>query len=296
MKPSFLTKAKNKQVLRCLKDNLECKICFTPMNGEVWQCKEGHIVCSKCKISCEDNCAYCKTPIQSRNRVLEELFSNYTIYCSHENCKYKCFNNEQMQKHKEECIHKPIKCMFCKSFILPDKTSILNHFISHHKSMFATKKEAKGMYKRPNHEIENMKEFIGMNCPIQYRDQESYEITYFSANYMYDCSDDQESDNIYWLPKIIQVEDDNLIFDVRIIRNIIRATLYQLSYPGKDKLKRQFFLTISSKNMINMTKVCRFPTISHDHSKDPIVHMTLDLAHTELIDDKRKFGFKIFAC
>ena len=59
------------QILR-LQTNLECPICTETASSPIYQCKEGHLVCSSCVVRVA-RCAICREagPVNVRNRYAE---------------------------------------------------------------------------------------------------------------------------------------------------------------------------------------------------------------------------------
>merc|ERR1719510_386807 len=60
------------QILR-LQTNLECPICTETASSPIYQCKEGHLVCSSCVVRVA-RCAICRQdgPVNVRNRYAEK--------------------------------------------------------------------------------------------------------------------------------------------------------------------------------------------------------------------------------
>lgn len=126
-----ISKSDSYKVLREVHSFIECKICCTPMVGHVWQCSNGHIVCTTCKSKCQE-CPYCKDRIDVRNLALERLFANYWIPCPHSGCKHRC-KHGIMPRHMEHCMHKPQKCLYCAKLV--SKDALQEHFITEHQGV-----------------------------------------------------------------------------------------------------------------------------------------------------------------
>jgi hypothetical protein len=291
MKPQ-LTKSKSRQLLKLVKQSLECKICFDIIRGPVWQCKEGHIVCSKCKKNCNQVCAFCRLTVQSRNRVLEELFSNYKISCPNKLCNFCSFNDETMNNHLLNCKYNPIKCLCCSDYLEPKLSTIVQHFEHKHKCSFATVRTMEGTYKNPHPCVEQMKCDLTMDCPV-IDGQINYTLTYFVLNYQYHANDDRNNKKITWTPRLIRMKDEIFLLDVDLSEKGVSATLYELS-TADEKSKYHIFFTCTTSECITMSKITFLPRINHDHQKRPIIHHLMDKSHTRDFEDKKRFGFKIY--
>lgn len=125
-----ITKTDLRKVIKEVKANLECKICFNDMSGKIYQCVNGHVICDDCKSKCK-SCPYCKETISNRNLVLERLLQNYTIACPYSGCGLKC-KNSIMSNHKLSCAFKPINCPFCDTSVAGNEESVLAHLIEKH--------------------------------------------------------------------------------------------------------------------------------------------------------------------
>ena len=55
-----------------LHDFKTCGICYYEMKDQIFNCKEGHILCKSC-FAKVNRCPYCKSNIIVRNRIIEQL-------------------------------------------------------------------------------------------------------------------------------------------------------------------------------------------------------------------------------
>ena len=127
---SAISKSNVRKTVALLKSNMECKVCFNPIIGYVWQCGNGHIVCKDCNRKCH-KCPFCKETINSRNLLLEHLFENFTVSCPNTGCKHKSLN-VLMKQHMTQCKFTKIKCIFCNDFLEPKSESIIDHMEKKH--------------------------------------------------------------------------------------------------------------------------------------------------------------------
>lgn len=127
---SAISKSNVRKTVALLKSNMECKVCFNPIIGYVWQCVNGHIVCKDCNKKCH-KCPFCNDRINSRNLLLEHLFENFTVSCPNNGCKHKSLN-ALMRKHMTECKFTKVKCVFCDDVLEPKSQCIIDHMINKH--------------------------------------------------------------------------------------------------------------------------------------------------------------------
>ena len=189
---SLISKTNKIKVLRQIKANIECKICFDPIIGHVWQCKHGHIICTDCKIRCK-LCPYCKDHIDARNRILEEVFEHFVVRCSHNRCNFKSTIAE-MKKHSIVCKYKPINCFLCGHLINRDTNSLLKHFTTCHK------------------------------CPMLKADQVLLVKLAFDTIHF--------DKPLVWTPKILTVDEEYFVFFVETSKNDYLISIIHLNEPG----------------------------------------------------------------
>ncbi|CAL8133681.1 unnamed protein product [Orchesella dallaii] len=100
-------------------DQLRCPICFEIPQKEVYQCRNGHTICSNCS-KCMENCPQCRVPFGNENKIrvraLESLLDTMKFDCSNKEfgCKQK-LKRKEMASHAELCIFKGKSFHFCKS-------------------------------------------------------------------------------------------------------------------------------------------------------------------------------------
>jgi len=92
-------------------DQLKCPVCFEIPENEIFQCRNGHTICSKCSNSIED-CPQCRVSFgeeisKIRVRALESLLDSMRFNCpnKHVGCKEK-LRRKEMSSHAELCVFK----------------------------------------------------------------------------------------------------------------------------------------------------------------------------------------------
>lgn len=94
-------------------EQVTCPVCIEIPTSEIYQCTNGHILCSKCLTKVR-SCPQCRQkfekdgiPIRIRARVLEDLLDSVKTPCPYttQGCTEK-FSRKLMDEHKETCIFK----------------------------------------------------------------------------------------------------------------------------------------------------------------------------------------------
>lgn len=98
-------------------DILECPICTEPFSLPVYQCVNGHTICSSCcKNMSHQRCPVCSEPIGGiRCLTVEKIMESLLVTCQHapHGCKelLQYSKTAEREKHeKETCQHKPLPC------------------------------------------------------------------------------------------------------------------------------------------------------------------------------------------
>jgi len=91
-----------------LRSSLECPVCLeVPISGPFPQCKNGHLVCAKCKRS---ECPICRVGLFDEKSLLAvKILDNIEHICSQEGCN-KLFSLDNLEKHMKVCSYRKIKC------------------------------------------------------------------------------------------------------------------------------------------------------------------------------------------
>ncbi|GAU30315.1 hypothetical protein TSUD_211720 [Trifolium subterraneum] len=113
---------------------LDCCICFQPLSIPVFQCDNGHIVCSTCCLKLKNKCQKCSLRISSKRcKVVENLLLSVEMPCR--NAKHGCREKISYignRKHEEECIHEPCYCPFLGCDFVASSEVLSNHFTHKH--------------------------------------------------------------------------------------------------------------------------------------------------------------------
>ncbi|CAH1119461.1 unnamed protein product [Phaedon cochleariae] len=97
----------NSTIVDLLRKQLQCPICMEYMNGNIYNCEIGHVVCDVCKIQLT-KCPACQTKIgESRNLPLEDLADEIVFACSFfkNGCEF-TGNLKLLPQHEENCDQK----------------------------------------------------------------------------------------------------------------------------------------------------------------------------------------------
>ncbi|XP_023211682.1 E3 ubiquitin-protein ligase Siah1-like [Centruroides sculpturatus] len=92
---------------------LMCPICYSQAQTPVYQCTNGHIVCSDCR-SRITNCHTCREPLgHIRSLIVEQILRTMQAPCSF--LPFGCpevLREADRQPHEEICLFRPIPCPF----------------------------------------------------------------------------------------------------------------------------------------------------------------------------------------
>jgi len=120
-----------------LKRVLECPVCLkVPRQGNVYQCKWGHCICSECQPGLTQ-CPTCRIDIgknPGRNLVFENLLSKMTHGCkfSDQGCTFEG-TYTPLETHEQDCEFRLVNCssLSCKTQVSQSK--LLEHMEKDHK-------------------------------------------------------------------------------------------------------------------------------------------------------------------
>ncbi|EOA33794.1 hypothetical protein CARUB_v10021270mg [Capsella rubella] len=117
-------------------DLLECPICCNQLASPIFQCMNGHIICSGCKIKVKNKCPSCSKFIgNNRSRITERLLEAVFFPCRNAGygCTKKLSYGKELVDHEKECNDTVCYCPepYCP-FAGFDK-SLYHHFNVCHK-------------------------------------------------------------------------------------------------------------------------------------------------------------------
>lgn len=119
-------------------NQLECPVCYDIMRPEIYQCANGHSICSRCKFTVQ-LCPLCRSnDMDIRNYSLEKItpFLKYPCKFYKSGCNYVSKSSEIM-KHEETCEFGPCECPLKKAGkcqMKIDKSKIFDHIERNHSS------------------------------------------------------------------------------------------------------------------------------------------------------------------
>src|SRR5689334_11903170 len=98
----------------------ECPLCNTLMSSRIYQCNNGHSICSECYNQLRNSkpkCPTCKSTLIVPHRSLEQLLELLEIPCPHDGCDFVGLV-QNVKTHKNSCPHRPRKCpeTHCEGF------------------------------------------------------------------------------------------------------------------------------------------------------------------------------------
>ena len=102
----------HKDLLAELKATVECPVCFnTPREPPVPICRNGHVICRRCKSKC-DNCPTCRTKtIDCVSQIAAAIITKVSHPCDFrdEGCSFKG-RLDDMTRHERNCEFRTVRC------------------------------------------------------------------------------------------------------------------------------------------------------------------------------------------
>ncbi|CAN6340654.1 unnamed protein product, partial [Urochloa humidicola] len=118
-------------------DALDCGVCFLPLKPPIFQCDEGHVVCSLChdKLAPAGKCHVCgiATPKYHRCYAMERLVESVHVPCP--NAAHGCDARPaycDQHVHCQTCPHTPHRCPGKDCSFLGSTEELLDHFTGAH--------------------------------------------------------------------------------------------------------------------------------------------------------------------
>ncbi|KMZ64878.1 hypothetical protein ZOSMA_347G00070 [Zostera marina] len=124
-----------KEVLDCIIDSdlLDCMVCYEPLIGSIFQCKNGYIICQTCCKKINRRCPTCKCTIGVRNLVLEHIINSIQVRCPYAtNGCAEVFSFCDRQSHAKNCHHAPLSCPFESCSFDGCNAELFNHIKDAH--------------------------------------------------------------------------------------------------------------------------------------------------------------------
>ncbi|CAA7055667.1 unnamed protein product [Microthlaspi erraticum] len=114
-------------------DVLDCPICNEALTIPIFQCDNGHLVCSSCCPKLRNKCPSCALPVGNiRNRAMETVVESIFVSCrnSELGCKWKSpYGNESA--HEKQCNFSPCSCPVQDCDYTGSVYDINDHYIDH---------------------------------------------------------------------------------------------------------------------------------------------------------------------
>ena len=121
---------------RSIVNLLECPVCLDTMKPPIYQCQNGHSVCSNCKPGLS-NCPTCRGSLINTRNLLAEQLANKVIYlCSNKDrgC-YESTSLEDMKRHEAACPYRIYDCLVGRDGVCSwsgRRSEILRHMEEKH--------------------------------------------------------------------------------------------------------------------------------------------------------------------
>ncbi|GAB2288899.1 hypothetical protein Dimus_023204 [Dionaea muscipula] len=116
-------------------DVLDCPICFNPLTLPVYQCGNGHIVCSSCCGQLQNKCPSCCKPIARNNRCrgVEKVIESAKSYCCYADYGCKALvSYYELHKHQKTCKYPPCSCPFFDCLFRGSASKLSQHISLKH--------------------------------------------------------------------------------------------------------------------------------------------------------------------
>ncbi|KAJ4847548.1 hypothetical protein Tsubulata_003982 [Turnera subulata] len=113
---------------------LDCPICCEPFTAPVFQCSNGHPVCSSCCSKLANRCASCSLPVgRIRCRPIEKVIESLEVPCR--NSIYGCketvgYRKKFNHRHYKTCIYAPCSCPHFECNFVGSSRQLYEHYSS----------------------------------------------------------------------------------------------------------------------------------------------------------------------
>ncbi|XP_058733388.1 E3 ubiquitin-protein ligase SINA-like 10 [Vicia villosa] len=113
---------------------LDCCNCSKPLTIPVFQCDNGHTICSTCFPELMNKCIKCSLPICSKRcKVIENILQSMEMPCPNE--EYGCketISYSGKREHEERCSYAPCYCPLLGCDFVASSRVLSNHFSHKH--------------------------------------------------------------------------------------------------------------------------------------------------------------------
>ncbi|KAI4371279.1 hypothetical protein MLD38_019534 [Melastoma candidum] len=116
---------------------LKCPVCTSLMYAPIYQCVNGHTLCSGCKTTAQNQCPVCQHHLGDiRCLALEKLVQNMELPCRYQNsgCP-EILQYQNQPDHDQHCRFRPYECPYAGSVcsFTGDIPTLVSHLKEHHK-------------------------------------------------------------------------------------------------------------------------------------------------------------------
>ncbi|KAH7658538.1 hypothetical protein IHE45_17G094700 [Dioscorea alata] len=115
-------------------DALDCPICYEALFHPIYQCKNGHVVCSRCCVTTSHKCPVCPELIGIRCLALERVIESVKMQCV--NAKYGCnatLAYSHREAHQKTCNYAACNCPDSSCSFQGSTGSLSQHVRTNHK-------------------------------------------------------------------------------------------------------------------------------------------------------------------
>ncbi|KAI4299774.1 hypothetical protein L6164_033201 [Bauhinia variegata] len=131
--PSFID-GRNQSISVYFNDGvLDCFICYEALSIPVFQCRNGHIICSSCCVKVKNKCPMCSKLICNRCKAIENVLKSVQISCA--NAPFGCEKTTSYSKkkgHEKKCSYAPCFCPRAGCNFVASSKELALHFRSEH--------------------------------------------------------------------------------------------------------------------------------------------------------------------
>uniref|UniRef100_A0A6N2M6U4 RING-type E3 ubiquitin transferase n=1 Tax=Salix viminalis TaxID=40686 RepID=A0A6N2M6U4_SALVM len=126
-----------KQSTSNMQDLLECPVCFTIMYPPIFQCPNGHTLCSQCRARVKNSCPICRGELGNiRCLALEKIAESIELPCMYQSmgcCDI--FPYYSKPKHEKNCKYRPYNCPYAgaECSVTGDISLLIKHLKNDHK-------------------------------------------------------------------------------------------------------------------------------------------------------------------
>ncbi|KAL0730149.1 hypothetical protein Bca4012_026242 [Brassica carinata] len=123
-----------------------CIICIEPLTAPIFQCDNGHLVCSSCCPKLRNKCPLCSFPIgDKRCRAMEKVIESTGILCSVLGCtKIVCYR--ELSAHEKECTFSLCVCPVPDCKYTASYKDVYDHYNSDHQKISSLERPMLDMF------------------------------------------------------------------------------------------------------------------------------------------------------